>query len=55
VVVENTLRAGERVRDGEVEFVFETIADDRPGRYVAVFRRTNVSSIPAARCDFVLI
>jgi hypothetical protein len=54
VIVEATRGQGDAAHDGTVEFVFETIRADRPGRYVAIFRRTDVSSRAAARCAFVL-
>jgi hypothetical protein len=54
VILEATLGRGKRGHHGRVEFDFDTIRADRPGHYVAVFRRTDVSSRPAARCEFVL-
>jgi hypothetical protein len=50
VAVEATLR----VRGGRAGYTFRTVRDDVPGRYVAVFRRTDCSSRPVARVAFEL-
>jgi hypothetical protein len=50
VVVEATLR----VRGGRAVYMFRTVRGDVPGRYVAVFRRTDCSSRPVARVAFEL-
>ena len=50
VAVEATLR----VRRGRAGYMFRTVPDDTPGRYVAVFRRTDCSSRPVARVAFEL-
>jgi hypothetical protein len=50
VAVEATLR----VRGGRAGYTFRTVPDDVPGRYVAVFRRTDCSSRPVARVAFEL-
>jgi hypothetical protein len=48
VAVEATLR----VRGGRAGYTFRTVREDAPGRYVAVFRRTDCSSRPVARVAF---
>jgi hypothetical protein len=50
VAVEATLR----VRSGRAGYTFRTVRGDVPGRYVAVFRRTDCSSRPVARLTFEL-
>jgi hypothetical protein len=50
VVVEATLR----VRGGRAGYAFRTVREDLPGRYVAVFRRTDCSSRPVAQVAFEL-
>jgi hypothetical protein len=50
VAVEATLR----VRRGRATYAFRTVRADVPGRYVAVFRRTDCSSRPVARVAFEL-
>jgi hypothetical protein len=50
VVVEATLR----VRGGRAAYTFRTARGDVPGRYVALFRRTDSSSRPVARATFEL-
>jgi hypothetical protein len=50
VAVEATLR----VRGGQAGYTFRTVREDVPGRYVAVFRRTDCSSRPVARAVFEL-
>jgi hypothetical protein len=50
VAVEATLR----VRGGRAGYTFRTVPADAPGRYVAVFRRTDCSSRPVARVAFEL-
>ena len=50
VAVEATLR----VRGGRAAYTFRTVRKDVPGRYVAVFRRTDCSSRPVARVAFEL-
>jgi hypothetical protein len=50
VAVEATLR----VRGGRAGYTFRTVREDAPGRYVAVFRRTDCSSRPVARVAFEL-
>jgi hypothetical protein len=50
VAVEATLR----VRGGRAGYTFGTVREDAPGRYVAVFRRTDCSSRPVARVAFEL-
>lgn len=50
VAVEATLR----VRGGRAGYTFRTAREDAPGRYVAVFRRTDCSSRPVARVTFEL-
>jgi hypothetical protein len=50
VAVEATLR----VRGGRAGYTFRTVSGDVPGRYVAVFRRTDGSSRPVARVAFEL-
>ena len=52
VVVEATLEVDAR---GRASFVFRSVRDDIPGVYVAVFRRTDFSSSPVARCSFVVV
>jgi hypothetical protein len=56
VVVESTVRVrgGARRRNGRARFTFRSTRSDRPGRYVAVFRRTDFSSKPVARRTFHL-
>jgi hypothetical protein len=51
VVVEATLR----VRRGRAGYTFRTVHSDVPGRYVALFRRTDCSSRPVARAIFELV
>ena len=48
VIVEATLH----VRAGRARYRFATVRADRPGAYVAVFRRTDFSSRPVARRTF---
>jgi hypothetical protein len=50
VAVEATLR----VRGGRAGYTFRTVRNDVPGRYVAIFRRTDCSSRPVARVSFEL-
>jgi hypothetical protein len=50
VVVEATLR----VRGGRAGYTFRTVREDVPGRYIAIFRRTDCSSRPVARVEFEL-
>jgi hypothetical protein len=50
VAVEATLS----VRGGCAGYAFRTVRADVPGRYVAVFRRTDCSSRPVARVAFEL-
>jgi hypothetical protein len=50
VAVEATLR----VRGGRAGYTFRSVRGDAPGRYVAVFRRTDCSSRPVARVAFEL-
>jgi hypothetical protein len=50
VAVEATLR----VRGRRAGYTFRTVREDVPGRYVAVFRRTDCSSRPVARVAFEL-
>jgi hypothetical protein len=50
VAVEATLR----VRGARAGYTFRTVREDAPGRYVAVFRRTDCSSRPVARVAFEL-
>ena len=50
VAVEATLR----VRGGRAGYTFRTVPNDVPGRYVAIFRRTDCSSRPVARVSFEL-
>jgi hypothetical protein len=50
VVVEATLP----VRGGRVAYTFRTVRADVPGRYVALFRRTDCSSQPVAQATFEL-
>jgi hypothetical protein len=50
VAVEATLH----VRSGRAGYTFSTVRADVPGRYVAVFRRTDCSSRPVARVAFEL-
>jgi hypothetical protein len=50
VVVEATLP----VRGGSAGYTFRTVRADVPGRYVAIFRRTDCSSRPVARVVFEL-
>jgi hypothetical protein len=55
VLVEATLDVGGRgPRGGRARFVLRTDKGDRPGQYIAVFRRTDVSSRPVAACRFQL-
>jgi hypothetical protein len=51
VVVEATLG----VRGGRAAYKFRTADEDVPGRYVALFRRTDCSSRPVARATFELL
>jgi hypothetical protein len=50
VAVEATLR----VRGARAGYTVRTVREDAPGRYVAVFRRTDCSSRPVARVAFEL-
>ncbi len=51
VVVEATLDVD---ATGRASYVFRSVPEDVPGIYVAVFRRTDFSSRPVARCTFDL-